>query len=58
MTPMKKQENDTWVVELTLEPGTYEYRLIVDGIWQEDPMSERFAANPFGGLNSVVVVKS
>jgi len=56
-TPFIRTEDGKWMLEITLKPGVYEYRLIVDGVWQEDPMSARFAANPFGGLNSVLVVK-
>jgi AMP-activated protein kinase-like protein len=40
-----------------LQPGHYEYRFVVDGQWQDDPMASRFAANSFGGLNCVVDVK-
>src|SRR5438093_6324334 len=45
-----------WTLELMLKPGAYEYRFVVDGRWIEDPMSTRFAANPFGGVNSVLEV--
>ena len=55
-TPLTKCDTGRWEVEISLKPGTYEYRLVVDGKWQEDPMSSRFAANPYGGLNSVIVV--
>ena len=55
-TPLTKGEG-RWEIEIPLKAGTYEYRVIVDGVWQEDPMSARFAANPYGGLNSVIVVK-
>ena len=56
-TPMLRGAHGKWTVDLLLNPGAYEYRLIVDGVWQEDPMSARFAANPFGELNSVILVK-
>ena len=56
-TAMVKAEDGTWHVDVILAPGRYEYRFVVDGVWQEDPMSQWFAANPFGGLNSVAVVK-
>jgi 1,4-alpha-glucan branching enzyme len=56
-TAMQKGADGIWRTDLVLKPGTYEYRFVVDGVWQEDPISERFAANPFGGLNSVLVVK-
>jgi 1,4-alpha-glucan branching enzyme len=56
-TPMVKTGGDKWSTELRLEPGRYEYRFIVDGQWQDDPMAARFVANSFGGLNCVVEVK-
>lgn len=56
-TPMLRGAHGKWTVDLLLNTGAYEYRLIVDGVWQEDPMSARFAANPFGELNSVILVK-
>jgi 1,4-alpha-glucan branching enzyme len=58
ITPMSKQRGGRWSTELLLKPGCYEYRLVVDGHWQDDPMAARFVANPFGGLNCVVEVKS
>jgi 1,4-alpha-glucan branching enzyme len=56
-TMMTKAEDGRWTATLMLKPATYEYRFIVDGFWQEDPMSARFVANPFGGINSIVTVK-
>jgi hypothetical protein len=38
-----------WLKELELSPGTYEYQLIVDGAWIEDPRASETAPNPFGG---------
>jgi 1,4-alpha-glucan branching enzyme len=45
-----------WAKDLTLSPGTYEYRLVVDGQWMADPNASRTTRNPFGDLNSVVTV--
>jgi 1,4-alpha-glucan branching enzyme len=45
-----------WVKDLKLFPGTYEYRLVVDGRWTNDPRSARTAPNGFGGANSLLVV--
>jgi 1,4-alpha-glucan branching enzyme len=56
-TPMVKTGGDQWSTELRLKPGRYEYRFIVDGQWEDDPMAARFVANSFGGLNCVVEVK-
>jgi len=56
-TPMRKGPGGKWSTEFLLKPGHYEYRFVVDGQWQDDPMAARFVANPFGGLNCVVEVK-
>ena len=45
-----------WWKETSLAPGTYEYRLIVDGQWMPDPLARETVANPFGGRNSVLKV--
>jgi 5'-AMP-activated protein kinase regulatory beta subunit len=56
-TPMTEQRGGKWSAEILLPPGQYEYRFVVDGQWQDDPMAARFVANSFGGLNCVVEVK-
>ena len=53
--PLQKGEGDRWAVELTLDPGRYEYRFVVDGRWTDDPLSPAYASNPFDGLNCVLV---
>jgi len=52
-----KEQNGNWSVDLPLEPGTYRYRYVVDGRWQQDPYNDRTEVNPFGEFNSVVEVK-
>jgi hypothetical protein len=47
---------DKWVKDLTLPPGVYEYRLVADGTWMQDPNASRSVPNPFGELNSILVV--
>jgi 1,4-alpha-glucan branching enzyme len=56
-TPLTKRQGGKWSTELLLKPGPHEYRLVVDGQWQDDPMAARHVANPFGGLNCVIEVK-
>ncbi|HEY0455764.1 MAG TPA: isoamylase early set domain-containing protein [Verrucomicrobiae bacterium] len=51
--PLKRQKNGTWKATVTLEPGTYEYRFIVDGEWQDDPNCPTRRANSFGAMNCV-----
>lgn len=57
-SPMQKVgESGVWQTEMNLMPGRYRYRLVVDGQWQQDPYNELTELNPFGGFNSVIVVK-
>jgi 1,4-alpha-glucan branching enzyme len=51
-----KDKDGSWVTELTLLPGTYEYRLVVDGRWTVDPGRRESVPNPYGGQNSVLTV--
>ena len=43
---------------MMLEPGTYEYKFVVDGEWKLDSNNPNFAPNDLGTLNSVLVVES
>ena len=55
-TPMVGVGEGRWLKELVLPPGRYEYLLVADGQWMPDPEVGETAPNPFGGLNSVIVV--
>ena len=54
-TPLLKQTDGRWIVELMMEPGRHEYRFIVNGKWTNDPLSAAYVSNPFGDLNCIVV---
>jgi chromosome partitioning protein len=41
---------------LRVNPGGYEYRLIIDGVWQQDPANPNAAPNDMGGYNSLLNV--
>lgn len=41
---------------VALPPGLWQYRLIIDGRWTPDPYNPHCLPNPFGDLNSVVIV--
>ena len=56
VTEMVKLKNGLWAKDLTLRPGTYEYRLVVDGQWTADPGCRPSVPNPYGGRNSVLTV--
>lgn len=45
-----------WTKVIQLPPGTYEYRFVVDGEWQEDPENPRSVTSTAGRSHSVLVV--
>ena len=56
--PMHPTGDGRWLKETVLPPGTYEYRLVVDGQWMPDPLAKETVPNPFGERNSVLRVAS
>ena len=46
----------TWSRIFYLEPGVYEYRFIVDGLWYDDAGSVEGWTNKFGSFNCVIWV--
>jgi 1,4-alpha-glucan branching enzyme len=55
-TPMKNDGNGAWKAIVMLAPGTYEYRIKVDGHWVDDPAAQAHVPNPFGSRNCVRTV--
>ena len=55
---IRKEGNGRWERRLTLPPGRYEYKFIVDGEWTADPAAQQGAVNRFGSINSVVEVRA
>jgi len=55
-TRMKPDGEGQWRAQVMLVPGTYEYRLRVDGEWINDPEAET-VPNPYGTTNCVRVVQ-
>ncbi len=49
-------EDGVWIAIARLDPGTYEYKFIVDGNWQSDPSNPVDVDDRHGGKNSLVVV--
>ncbi|MEJ5257178.1 MAG: glycoside hydrolase family 13 [Fervidobacterium sp.] len=51
--PMKLV-GDTWVYEVELKPGTYQYKYVIDGkTWKEDPEAPAYTDDGFGGKNGL-----
>ena len=42
---------------IMLEPGSYEYKFVVDGEWRLDERNHSFSHNDFGTLNSMIIVE-
>ena len=55
-TPLTRSYGGRWENSTTLEPGNYEYCLVVDGRWILDPRNQVSVDNPYGGRNSVLIV--
>lgn len=56
--PLKRQKSGLWKVTVPLDPGSYHYRFIVDGQWQDDPACTTRVSNPFGTEDCVLTVAS
>jgi 1,4-alpha-glucan branching enzyme len=54
--PMKKNKTGVWEKVTLLFPGTYEYRFMVDGQWENDPNNAQTRTNQFGTKNNFIVV--
>ncbi|MBN1124861.1 MAG: glycogen-binding domain-containing protein [Sedimentisphaerales bacterium] len=53
---MRKQKDGAYAVTKPLSKGTYEYKFLIDGQWQQDPDNPSTAWNQMGSVNSVLVV--
>ncbi len=57
-TPLRQDENlSIWQACISVPPGRYRYRLVVDGQWVQDPYNSYVESNPFGELNNVVEIE-
>jgi chromosome partitioning protein len=45
-----------WTKTLTLPPGRYRYRYVIDGRWQTDPLNPSVEPSPFGGDDSLIEI--
>ena len=52
---LKRNKSGVWSTWMMLEPGRYEYRYLVDGVWKNDPDAEQ-CPNSYGGHNCLQVV--
>ena len=54
---LEKDTDGEWKTTLKLAPGDYQYRLRVDGVWQDHAEAEKRVANPYGTENGVLTVE-
>jgi 1,4-alpha-glucan branching enzyme len=52
--PMKKSADGKWKKQISLPPGEFEYKFLVDDQWIEDPENIRARPNCFGTWNSLI----
>jgi len=55
---LEVHDDGGWTKFVPLEPGSYRYKLVVDGRWQTDPLNPRTEANDLGSRNSVLEIES
>lgn len=53
---LKKNKAGLWTTTVALAPGRYEYRLLVDGQWCDDPECKLRQPNSMGGENCICEV--
>jgi hypothetical protein len=57
-TPLEQIDAGAWTVTLPLQPGRYEYMLVVDGQhWIADPLAAELSDDGFGSRNAVLDVR-
>ncbi|MEW5817655.1 MAG: glycogen-binding domain-containing protein [Spirochaetota bacterium] len=54
---MKKESGGTWKKTVSLAPGRYEYRFLVDGEWADDAKCQERVSNEYGTDNCVLRVE-
>jgi 1,4-alpha-glucan branching enzyme len=55
LSPMDGRQG-LWKKRLSLPPGRYEYKFVVDGNWIPDPAARESAQNGYGSLNSILEI--
>ncbi len=55
--PLRRGKDGIWRVTMSLKPGRYEYKFVVDGQWRPDPFNPDMVPDSHGGSNSVREVK-
>lgn len=53
---LQRREDGAWFKKMSLNSGRYRYRFVIDGIWENDPSNPNTESNPFGELDSLLIV--
>jgi hypothetical protein len=53
---LMQSENGMWTTSISLAPGKYQYKFVVDGRWMNDPKNPESVDDGSGNLNSILVV--
>lgn len=55
--PLQQTDEGTWQITLSLPPGIYQYKFLIDGNrWEEDARNPKRSANEFGTTNSILEI--
>ncbi|PKO21603.1 MAG: glycoside hydrolase [Chloroflexi bacterium HGW-Chloroflexi-1] len=58
-TLMKRRKDGSWARNLRLDPGTYRFRFLADGVtWHNAWDADRYEPSGMGGDNSVVEIEA
>jgi len=52
--PLRRDAKGTWTTTVSLAPGMYEYRFVVDGVWCDDPNASERRSNEHGTQNCII----
>lgn len=52
----RRRTNGLWARRVSLEPGRYQYKFVVDEEWIHDPAARENVPNEYGTLNSIIDV--
>ncbi|HUK84068.1 MAG TPA: glycogen-binding domain-containing protein [Verrucomicrobiae bacterium] len=56
-TALRKDDAGVWSVAITLKPGRYQYKFVVDGDWRVDPANPNSTDDGSGNINSLKTVQ-
>ncbi len=53
---VSEEGKQLWRKVLSLRPGSYQYKYLVDGNWISDPTNANKVSDSYGGVNSVITI--